>query len=272
MIVLRNLIFIKIFIPLLFFASAFNNPLWSQYRKDTVFNVSATHFTTDCLANIFFIENQELVRINPFSGVRRTFKLSPHGKQLYYDVSNPYYIALVFTDTRKVLLLDTILTPSVHPFYLEEAGLYDISAIVASGSRELWFYNFINQYFIKLNPGFLPVIKTETLFKLSGIQSNPNYFCSHRENLFISLPASGVLVLDRNGTYKTFYNIPGITDFQVRNGYIFYYRDKLIYRFDMMKREAFKIEIPDLDNIINAHYHSDRLVIQTPDSVLVYSK
>ncbi|MGC9342022.1 MAG: hypothetical protein ACP5E3_04935 [Bacteroidales bacterium] len=233
---------------------------------------NATRFTTDIQSNIYFIEDKSFVRINPDSKCRREFDFKYHGNNLIYDVSNPNYFALYFKDSRKVVLLDSNLNKVVRPFYIEEVGLYEISHVLASSDRSLWFYNFDKNYLVKLNQDFIPVVKTETLFDLSGKMVFPNFFSIFTNEIYINLPASGILVLDYTGRYKTFYNLTGLVDFQVIGGSIYYYRDRLIHRFDRVRREKFEIEIPEVSKVINAHYHSDRIIIQTPGSILVFSR
>ena len=93
----------------------------------------------------------------------------------------------------------------------------------------------------------------------------------YKNNIYLNIPSTGILILDVNGNYKTGLVMPGIIDFQMDGDYICYYRDNMIYRYNPLNHTTNQVNIPKIPDVINAHIYKDNMILFHSVGFSVYS-
>ena len=253
-------------------ASICTVPLFSQYEKTIEIETQASFFTTDYLGNLYYTDHDSLVKLVPPYHHFYSFRFRQNQMPDYIDVSNPSQLICLFRNDQHVILLDSTLKYLMRPFYLDEIGMYDIYAIVSSMDEGLWFYNINNNSLVKFNKNFIPVVRSVNLDPYFNSPHLPSFFTEYHNDLYIDVPSTGILVIDKNGNYKTAFNLPGVPDFQVLDSMIYFYRDNMINGINMADLKTVTTTLPPSQHVINAHVHPGYLILQTPGKIIVYRK
>jgi hypothetical protein len=227
-------------------------------------------FNCDLNKNIFAINGTKFLKFAPPYESPVSYDLQKEGFPDFIDVSNVNEIVLHFQNPRKVILLDSALKELIRPFYLDEIGLYDVSMISASADGGLWFYNYLNNTLTKLNKDFMPVVRTLDLDKYFQAPNTPNFITTFENKIYLNVPSNGILVLGSNGDYITAIHIQGLEDFQIDGKIIYFYRDNIIYCFNIKTLKTNKIYVPNESGIINAYFQKNQLIVLKKDGFSVY--
>ncbi len=247
-------------------------PLYSQYDRTVVIDVRTTFFTTDYQGNLYYTDHDSLVKLVPPYHHFYSFRFSGNTMPDLIDVSNPAQPVCLFRNQQQVIVLDSALKPVLRPFYLDELGMYDIFSIVSTGDMSLWFYNIYTNSLVKLSKNFIPEVRNVDLNPYFTSPRLPSFFTAYQNDLYIDVPSTGILVLNKEGGFKTAFNVEGIPDFQVLDHAIYYYRDNLLMEMNMTSLKTRAIQLPPEPGVINAHYHPDFLILQTLNHIIVYRR
>src|SRR5262249_48942882 len=92
-----------------------------------------------------------------------------------------------------------------------------------------------------------------------------------RDNLvFLNDPQKGIFVLDNFGTYSHLLPFTGITDFQVFNKRLFYYKDRVVQSYDLQTLETTTNPLPDTIGVKQIRIEKDRLFLLRENEVALY--
>ncbi len=253
-------------------AFTLSSPVFSQLAKTFEIEARATFFSTDDHCNIYYVDHDSLVKLVPPYHHYFTYHFGFHGTPDYIDTSNPTQIICLYRNSQRVALLDSSLKIMLRPFYLDELGMYDIYAMASTEDQGLWLYNIYANSLVKLNKNFMLVVKSVSLDRFFSQPHLPTFMTEYRSRLYIDVPGTGIFVLDQYGNFKTAYHLPSIPDFQIVEDALYYYRDNIITEINLNDLKSTDIQLPVDKNVVNAHFHHDTLIIQTPDHIAVYTK
>jgi hypothetical protein len=247
-----------ILIPLLFLGTISG---LAQYTKIYSEQANYRWFGCDRNENVFKVKDNKLSRYpKPYSD-SLTYDLQNDGMPDYIDISDPGEIVLYYQSMHKVKLLDSSLHEIITPFYLDELGLYNISIIFPSVRNSLWFYNYSSNSLTKLNCDFIPVVKSLSLDQYFELPHKPNFVTTFGDKIYLNVPSNGILVMGPDGEYVTALHLPGLIDFQVAGNTVYYYSDNIIYCFNYKTLETRKVYIPYEEDIVNAWYFDNRIIL-----------
>ena len=222
---------IRNIILLLITVSNFSS-LFCQFEKVSEVQLECTFLTSDPEMNIYAISEGFFLKYPPPYTRAYRYNLIKHGQPDNIDVYSGNRAVIYYQASRKLIILDDTLQEIIRPIYLEELGMDEISIVFSTEDYDLWFYNYFNNSLTKLNGNFVPVIRSVNLNKFFVYPKAPSFMVSFKNNIYINIPSSGVLVLDVNGNYKTGFVMPGIIDIQMDRDFICYFRDYIIYRYN----------------------------------------
>lgn len=239
--------------------------------KHTI-GVSAGYFFTGEDGSVFFTSDGKLKKYMVSKDTLLSYDYRRFGSPSYIDSSNPEMLALYFGEQERLLLLNDKLKEITRPFFTDEIEMYDVGAVVATDRNELWLYDSYQNQVTRFNEVYIPVARSEVLSKWVSTGDRPIFMTSSPGLLFLNYPSWGILVLDRFGDYRTTYRLNGIIDFYVEDNHIYYYRDYAVMKYDMIRLDSEKLILPQVPGIQNAQIRGSYYIIQTPDSILIYTK
>ena len=241
-----------------------------QFKKISFTQLNHSWFNCDSYKNIYAISEGKFLKFSPPYTSSLNYNLQKDGVPSFIDINNLNKIVLFFQNSRKVILLDSSFNEIIRPFYLEELGIYDISMIFSSKDGGLWFYNYLNNNLTKLNENLIPVIHSVSLNPFFQPPTSPNFIIWFEDRIFMNIPSNGILVLNQNGKYHTAIQLQGLIDFQVDDNLIYYYRDNIIYCFNIKTLKTNKVYIPYEPNILNAYFYQNHIILLKKDGFTIY--
>jgi hypothetical protein len=247
-----------------------SSSLLCQFEKVTEVQLKCSFLTSDSEMNIYAISEGFFLKYPPPYTRGYHYNLAKHGKPDNIDVYSGDRVVIYFQNDRELIILGDTLEEIIRPIYIEELGMNEISLVFSSEDNGLWFYNSYNNSLTKLNDNFVPVIRSVNLNKFFEYPKAPSFMLSFKNNIYINIPSTGVLVLDVNGNYKTGMVMPGLIDFQMDGEFICYFRDNIIYRYHPSSHKTDKVYIPMIPDVINAHIYRDNLILFRPNGFSVY--
>ena len=235
--------------------------LFSQFEKVTEVQIESSFFTSDPEKNIYAFSKGFLLKYPPPYTRAYSYDLGKHGQPDNIDVYSGHRVVIYYQASQKLIILNDTLEEIIRPLFLEELGMEEVSFVFTTEDNDLWFYNYSSNSLTKLNGNFVPVIRSVNLNKLFEYPKTPSFMVYYKNNIYINIPSTGVLILDVNGNYKTGLVMPGIIDFQMDGDFICYYRDNSIYRYNPMTHNNNQVNIPQIPEVINAHIYGDNLIL-----------
>jgi hypothetical protein len=233
--------------------------------------VSSSFFTTDPEGSIYLIRNDSLLKYSPSGKLIHTAGLALHGNTYRIDVSDPERVIVFFTDTRKVLILNPDFEELIRPFYTDELGLIEISAVTGASGTGLWFYNYQYNSLIRYSADYKPAGRAVLLNEITNSSRPPDYICSYGGFLYLNIPGYGILVLNMDGNYVTQIDIRGIYDFQVAGRYLYFYRDLQLHQYNMETLTIKIIDLPQGVNPVNARLAGGNMIVHTRDKIIIFT-
>jgi hypothetical protein len=250
--------------------TSFSSSLWSQFSRLKEINASSDFFSIDYKSNIYFTEGDSLFKSEPPYQNKFSYYFGKQAPNYRIDVSNPSQILLFFPELQKIIFLDSTLRENNRSLYLDEIGMLDISLVSFSPKNRFWLYNQSDNSLSGLNAMYLPIAKTINLDGFFNYPKKPSYLYTDNDKLYLNVPSYGILIMSDLGRFMTFVNLPGLVDFQVLGHDLIFYRDGNIFLYNIRKQNTLTIPLPDVPDIINALYSTNRIFLQTRDKILIF--
>ena len=255
---------------LIFLVSFHSFFLFSQFEKVAEVNLNCTFHTSDPEMNIYVISKGLFLKYPPPYEKAFSWNFAEHGQPGIIDVYSIKRVIFFYPNSHKLIILGDTLKEVIRPLYLEEIGMNEISMVFSSENNDLWFYSDFSNTLTKLNSNFTPVIRSLNLNKYFELPNTPSFMFSYRNDIYLNIPSTGIMVIDPNGNYRTGLVMPGLIDFQMDGDYICYFRDNVIYRYHPVTRLTEKVNIPPVNDVLNAHIYDDSLFLFRTDGFIVY--
>lgn len=242
----------------------------AQFKEKLSVKLEHTWLTCDENKTVYAISSGNFIKL-PYPYTSKTeFELPEKEFPGFIDTDIPDKLVLYFFESHKIVLLDSLLKEKMRPFYLDELGLSDISMIFASPDDGLWFYNLPNNSLTKLNHNFMPVARDIKLSAYFQYPNAPNYVRIFENKIYFNVPSNGILVLGPGGNYITAMQLRGLMDFQIDNKAVYFYRDGILYCYNLSNLKIKKIYLPGKQKIINGWFFENEIIVETEAGIAVW--
>lgn len=258
--IIRNSFLALIFLPLLSFSQEFK----SLYNIP----VKANYITSDYFNNFYIITDRgALVK---YAGDKEIsiFSKNKYGSLKFVDASNPLKLLLFYPDYSTIVVLDKNFSElGVHQLNLK--GFQDVTAVGLSQDNKIWIYDKLNFRLKKIDENSEIILESENLSSL-GFEINADYILHKNNWVYVNDPQQGVLVFDNYATYFKTIPIKGLSQFQVIDEQLIYYKDQQLQAFNLKTFEPAVIQMPFVDGISNLTIQKNRLFTLTNRGIEVF--
>ena len=242
---------------------------------DTLFFIAdekLENFTTDHLGNVYLIKNNEVSKVAPYN-IRNSITLSFSNPSLgdikHIDAFNPMRILLLYAPFNRVVFLDNKLNSLESSFNPENLDLYDVQLSSMSDQNRVWLYDQNLDQLVLWNPRIDGIeYSSQNITQIAGLENKPNYLISDMNGVYVNLPELGVLVFDVFGNYKKTFEVKGLTNFQVKDQRLYYYRGKELHMIGMRNPMMRRVSLP-VDEVLKLRIENQLLYLQTPQGILI---
>lgn len=214
---------------------------------EAVFEVEKEHqfVWTDNLQNLYLI-NESGIEMYNVKG-EKLFKNSQLnlGRITSVDFNFSLKPLLFFSEMNMVVVLDNTLSMQGNPVKLSSHHLNWVTVAAKSIDNHYWFFDMQNFELVRTDISFRKVRSSGNVSQLVGFDIRPNFMVEHNNWLYVNNPETGVLVFDIFGTYFKQIPITGLTEFQVTDRFLIYFKNNELYQYDLRTFETIEIPLPE---------------------------
>ena len=235
------------------------------------FTASTENVFTDALGNIYSINGNNIVSYNLEGQKLFSYSNSFLGNISLIDVTDPMRILLYYKEFNKIVFLSNKLSEIGSPIELDNAGFEQVSVCCSSNSGGVWIFDSQSLQLKHLNSN-LEADRKGTIIQSVFNKSENIAFRLIEENdqIYMSVPKTGLLVFDKFGVYKKLIPIIDINYFQVIGDKIIYLSKNKLCSYSIIDN----IEIQSLPmnlEIKSVSVYKNILVASSKDEIFIYN-
>ena len=226
---------------------------------------------TDNFGNLYVVtKTNQLTKYGRQGTVISTLNYNNAGNITQIDASNPMQIYLFYRELNKVVMLDNNLAYRGE-INLTKAGIIQASAIARSYDNNVWVFDL----------GDLQLKKVSTQNEVEQTSGNIRQYIidnaavthlfDNGERLFMVDSTNGILLFDVFASYQKTIPLKGIAEIKILDKYFFYYANQKLNKYNWQTGQSNSYNMPDTTNVIKLSVEKERLYLQKPDSVYLYS-
>jgi hypothetical protein len=241
------------------------------YVLEKELDYKADFFTSDQLGNLYIIKNTELIKVDFENNREKSYSNSLSGNISTVDVSDPFRTLLFYKDFNKIVFLDKNLSEIISPVILDDLGYYNVLSACQSVNGGFWIFDQSLSQLVYIDKNLNIVKKSSQLSDLLGqnIEQKQVFMLEKNDYIYLGISGEGVLLFDSYGTYLKTFPLLNISEFQVNNGIISYYKDGKLYFYDTNNFTEDHITLPKHD-CIQVRIENKRLFMQTKGKIFIY--
>lgn len=195
-------------------------------KNTIVFKEKNSNIKIDDFGNVYVITKNEIVKYTTIGTLIKSFSTKRYGTIENVDVTNPLKILVYYKDFQQILFLDNQLTPSSDMISLESLNLEQTSLVCTSANNSFWLYDKQNNSLQRFSQNSQQLVKIDNLKRILDIDIKPNFMKEKSNYLYLNCPTEGILVFDIYGSFYKTIPIKNITEFEVFNENILYFKNK----------------------------------------------
>ncbi|TVR70100.1 MAG: hypothetical protein EA408_11705 [Marinilabiliales bacterium] len=230
----------------------------------------SSHFYTDHLENIYFIDGHRIIRINAATGRRVEYSPLPTSPVTSADVSNPMQLLLFYRDFNFARFLDNNLTPLRPALNFSELGIEQALLACTSGRGGLWVFSDREHRLVYFDQQLRNTHRSIIISNITGGGEKPVYMTESQNRLFLHIPRKGILVFDRYASYLRTVPYDGPVRFQVSGNRIIWFGEGGMAVMNIETGEKGKLELPGEIVADDARLQPDRLYVLSEGRIHVY--
>lgn len=259
------------------FFSAFGKTTFSigdtSFQLLYTVSVQSTYSTLDNLQNLY-VANQDGQVLKYDNKGQQQFiynnkRLGQVGK---IDARNPFNILVYYPDFEVVVILDRTLS------VISELNLFDLAILEPTGiclanDNNIWIFDQVSATLKKINQKGIVLFESRNLNQLTQKSINATFLIERENLLWLSDLKNGLFVFDTFGQLKQELAIYHLSQFQVINEQVVYWKDKQLFSLDLNFSKEQSIDLPIQSSaILSTAIQGNLVFITKKDSIDVYLK
>lgn len=236
-----------------------------------VIKTPLNYFATDNMANVYAVNNDELIKFLPSGKYFARYSNLKLGSITTLDATNPLKLILYYRDFQQIVFLDNQLSQTSEPVSLEKLGYEQTDLVCASANNGFWLYNKQNNELIRFNENTKKIASTGNLKQVLQTDLNPDFMLEHNGWLFLNSPATGIYVFDIFGAFSKVISLKNLKNFQVNEDIIYYKKDSSLCSYNYKLFEEACKTIPNSANCLKIEFNKNKIFCGYKDSVVVHS-
>jgi hypothetical protein len=103
--------------------------------------------------------------------------------------------------------------------------------VCTSANNSFWLYNKQNNSLQRYSEKSQQLVKIDNLKRILDIDIKPNFMKEKSNYLYLNCPNEGILVFDIYGSFLKTIPIKNVTEFDVQNSNVFYFKNKALNEY-----------------------------------------
>jgi hypothetical protein len=233
--------------------------------------ISAKFIQTDNLGNLYVVtQTNQLNKYGRNGKLLGTLNYNYTGSITQIDASNPMQIFVFYRELNKVIYLDNNMAYRGE-IDLNKANVIQATSIARAYDNNLWVFDLGDLQLKKIND---KSVVEQTSGNVRQYVNNDVAVCGVHDNndrVFVIDSINGILLFDVFGSYLKTIPIKGIGEVKVSTKNIYYYRNGKINQYNWQTSLGISFSMPDTTRVQKMSIEKERLYIQKPDSIYIYS-
>lgn len=233
--------------------------------------INAKFMQTDNLGNLYVVtQTNQLNKYGRNGKLLGTLNYNYTGSITQIDASNPMQIFVFYRELNKVIYIDNNMAYRGE-IDLNKANIIQATSIARAYDNNLWVFDLGDLQLKKIND---KSAVEQTSGNVRQYVNKDVAVCGVYDNndrVFVLDSINGILLFDVFGSYLKTIPIKGISDVKVSTKNIYYYHDGNINQYNWQTSLGSSFSMPDTARVQKMSIEKERLYIQKPDSIYIYS-
>lgn len=232
-------------------------------------NVKCMH--TDNLGNLYIVtKTNQLYKYSRNGKLLSTLNYNYIGNITQLDASNPMEIYLFYKELNKVVFLDNNLAFRGE-INLNKANIIQASSIARSYDNNIWVFDLGDLQLKKVNKTNQVEQESGNIRQYINGSAAVNYMFDNNDRVFLVDSVNGILLFDVFASYIKTIPVKGVNEVKVLEKYLFYYANGKLNRYNWQTPQSQSFSLPDTLALVKLSIEKERLYLQKPDSIYIYS-
>jgi hypothetical protein len=226
---------------------------------------------TDNLGNLYVLsQTNQLYKYSKNGRLISTLNYTYTGNITQIDATNPMEIYLFYRELNKVIILDNNLAFRGE-VDLGAAGVIQASAIARSFDSELWVFDAGDLQLKKITKALVTEQLSGNIKQYIIGATSVSQVIDNTERVFVVDSLNGILVFDIFANYVKTIPIKALREIKVLDKYLFYYKNYKLNRYNWTTAQSIEYSLPDTMQLTHISVEKERLYLQKPDSISIYT-
>lgn len=228
--------------------------------------------STDPIGNVYIATRNQLILVNRYDTIFKTFSNLRLGTLTTLDASNPLKVLLYFRDQGKIQFLDNTASELSTPISLNNYSLEQSTQACISFDNGFWVYLPSTFELIRFNQQLEISSRTKNIQQLTGLNELDPIEMKEQSNLlYLNDPEAGLLVFDIFGAFVKKIPIYGIEKFQLFNDQLLYRKAGRLYIYNLSTYTETVHDFPDNNPPLDFDFSSSKIYLLYADKLVIYS-
>ena len=233
--------------------------------------INAKYFQTDNLGNLYVVtQTNQLNKYGRNGKILGTLNYNYSGSITQIDASNPLQIFVFYRELNKVIYLDNNLAYRGE-IDLNKANIMQATCIARAYDNNLWVFDLGDLQLKKINEKSIVEQTSGNVRQYVHYDIAVCGVYDNNDRVFVIDSINGILLFDVFGSYLKTIPIKGISDVKVATKNIYYYGYGKINQYNWQTALSNSFLMPDTVRVQKMSIEKERLYLQKPDSIYIYS-
>lgn len=217
-----------------------------------------------------FKEDGALLKLDTTGKVQFRYSTTRDGALGFFDPYNGMQNLCWFPDYQKIILLNRTLQPEAE-ILLSELDILYAKTVKTALDGNVWVYDENNFQLKKISPAGDVLVAGNRLDLVLEKNWHPTYMVEYDNQVYLTDPEQGILVLDVFGNFIKTLPITGVKYFFIRDHKIYYLQNFAMQQFDLLSLLDYSSKAPELLLKAPRHFWEGKYWYQIfPDQIKIF--
>lgn len=233
--------------------------------------VKGKYFVTDNLGNSFILSKSNDIDKYDRDGKHiqtQNFKIL--GSITTMDASNPFELYLFYQAQNKLVFLDNMLSRR-GDLDFNQGNFVQLTAAARSYDNGAWIFDLDDLQLKRIDKEFKVLAKSGNVRAFTDVDLSPNFILDYKNSVYLNDPEVGILVFDIFANYSKTLPIKDLTNFQVIDKDLYYFKAGKLHKYSLLTYETEEINLPETADILNVRIEKNRLYVLKDKQLNLYA-
>ncbi len=204
----------------------------------------ADRFTVDIMGQVYWQQDERLIRYNPLNGQKQSYSNSFLGAIHSWDASNPLKTLVFHRDFNTLVFLDKNFGQIRSPINLDQLGVNRASACCISHQGGFWLVDPPSGQLLHFGPNLSIQHESAVISELTARQNHSPLIRESNKRIYCLVPNCCILIFDRFGNVLRRRPLKNVDNIQMLNQNIYYFYDGRLFAMNKALQGKKQVKLP----------------------------